>query len=70
MAKSKAKIILKVSFVKVLSCSDPISRSSESLFLQLVPHSKRVVVRGAGHFLQETHGQQLADNVLQFLARE
>jgi hypothetical protein len=26
------------------------------------------VIRGAGHFLQESHGEELAENVVQFLA--
>ena len=47
--------------------SDPITKSAESLFLNLVAHSKRVVVEGAGHFLQETHGPFLAKQVIQFL---
>jgi pimeloyl-ACP methyl ester carboxylesterase len=29
-----------------------------------------VVVEGAGHFLQETHGELLAENVVKFLKEE
>ena len=47
--------------------SDPVTRTSEQLFLNLVPHHKRMLVEGgAGHFLQETHGDILAKNIIQF----
>ena len=34
------------------------------------PLVQRVVVEGAGHFLQETHGEFLAENVVQFLSKQ
>jgi pimeloyl-ACP methyl ester carboxylesterase len=40
------------------------------LFLNLIPHAKQVVVKGAGHFLQETHGELLAENVIKFIDEE
>ena len=50
--------------------SDPVTRTSEQLFLNLVPHHKRILVEGgAGHFLQETHGDILANNIIQFRSR-
>jgi len=51
----------------MFSDSDPVTRGSEKLFLNIIPHAKNVVVKGAGHFLQETHGELLADNVIKFL---
>jgi len=50
--------------------SDPITRTAEPLFLNIVPHHKRVVVEGAGHFLQETHGEFLSKNIIQFLSEK
>jgi len=47
--------------------SDPVTRGAETLFLNSVPHAKHVVVEGAGHFLQESHGELLADNIITFL---
>jgi len=49
---------------------DPITKSSEALFLNLVPHHTRMVVEGAGHFLQETHGEILSENIIQFLNKK
>jgi len=54
----------------MFSDSDPVTRGSEKLFLNLAPHAKQVVVEGAGHFLQETHGELLADNIVRFLKEE
>jgi len=50
--------------------SDPVTRGSEALFLNSVPHAKHVVVKGAGHFLQESHGELLSDNIITFLKEE
>jgi len=47
--------------------SDPITRSAESIFLNLIPHHKRITVEGASHFLQETHGEILSENIIKFL---
>lgn len=51
----------------MFSDSDPITRGQEKLFLNLVPTAKEVKIRGAGHFLQETHGEELSENILRFL---
>ena len=60
-------MIMRMGGHDVVMPSDPITRSAEPLFLNLVPHHKRVVVEGAGHFLQETHGEILAENIVKFL---
>lgn len=50
----------------MFSDSDPITRGQDKVFLGLVAHAKEQVVRGAGHFLQESHGEELARNIIQF----
>jgi len=54
----------------MFSDSDPVTRGSEKLFLNLVPQAKHLVVEGAGHFLQETHGELLANNIVKFISEE
>jgi len=54
----------------MFSDSDPITRGVEKLFLDLVPQAVNVVIKGAGHFLQETHGEELSTNILKFLKSE
>ena len=51
----------------MFSDNDPITRGQESLFLNLLPNAKQQIVEGAGHFLQETHGKLLAQNIITFL---
>lgn len=46
---------------------DPVLGWAEKLFVNLLPHAKRVPVRGAGHFPQETHHYFLVENILKFL---
>lgn len=46
---------------------DPITRGMERLFLNLIPHARNIVVKGASHFLQETHGEIISKNIIQFL---
>jgi len=46
---------------------DPVTYQARHTFLRLVPHAKEEIIRGAGHFLQESHGEQLATNVINFL---
>lgn len=49
---------------------DPITRSQEKLFKDLLPHAVVLPVKGASHFLQETHGPQLSDNIVNFLSKK
>jgi len=51
----------------MFSTGDPVTRGQDKVFLKLIPHAKEKVVEGAGHFLQESHGEELADNILEFL---
>jgi haloalkane dehalogenase len=59
-------------FVCAFSDSDPITRDAGPLFEQLVPGAKgqhHPTITGAGHFLQEDAGDQLAAVVLDVLRR-
>ena len=47
--------------------SDPITKGQDKKFMQLIPHAKHVTVKGAKHFLQETHGPELSENIIAFL---
>merc|ERR1719222_11494 len=50
------------------SDSDPISRGQEKVFLSLLPTAKNVVIKGARHFLQETHGVEISNEIIKFLS--
>lgn len=48
--------------------SDPITRGLDQVFMKLIGNSAKILtVHGAGHFLQETHGPELASNIISFL---
>lgn len=58
-------------FLTAFSDGDPITRGADAQFLAQVPGAKgqkHVTVRGAGHFLQEDKGEELAQIVLDFIA--
>ena len=50
----------------MFSDKDPITRGQEKMFKNLIPKAKEVRILGGGHFLQETHGEELAKNVVEF----
>ena len=53
------------------SDQDPITRGGEKPFQRLVPGAKgqsHVTIRGAGHFLQEDRGEELAAMINEFIA--
>jgi haloalkane dehalogenase len=55
------------------SDGDPITRGGELEFQQRMPGARNrthVTIKGAGHFLQETHGPELAELMLQFMAEQ
>ena len=57
-------------FLTAFGDGDPITRGGEHLFQQTVPGTKgqpHVIIEGAGHFLQEDRGEQLAEVVLRFM---
>ena len=51
---------------------DPITAGGEAPFQKRVPGAKdqpHVTIKGAGHFLQETHGEELAQVIVDFVQR-
>ncbi len=57
-------------FLTAFSDSDPITRGADQLFQALIPGAKgqpHTTIVGAGHFLQEDKGPELAEVVLAFM---
>jgi len=46
---------------------DIITRGREKGFLKMIPQAQNIPIRGASHFLQETHGVELSTNIVKFL---
>jgi len=58
-------------FLTAFSDEDPVTAGGDRVFQRLVPgaHGQpHVTIRGAGHFLQEDKGEELAQVVMEFLA--
>lgn len=58
-------------FLTAFGDSDPITRGADKLFQAQVPGAKgqpHTTLEGAGHFIQETHGKQLAEIINNFIA--
>ena len=58
-------------FLTAFSDSDPVTRGGERVFQKLVPGAQgqpHVTIAGAGHFLQEDKGEELARVVVDFIA--
>jgi haloalkane dehalogenase len=59
-------------FLTAFSDGDPITRGGERAFLKRVPGARdqpHTIIEGAGHFLQEDKGEELARVVVDFIAR-
>ena len=59
-------------FLTAFSDSDPITRGGDRFFQQAIPGAAgqpHTTIVGAGHFLQEDKGEELARVVVQFLGR-
>ena len=58
-------------FLTLFSSRDPVTRGGDKIFLKLVPgtaNQPHATTRGAGHFLQEDKGPQLAKAITEFIA--
>ena len=58
-------------FLTLFSSRDPVTRGGDKIFLKLVPgaaNQPHAVTRGAGHFLQEDKGPELAQTISDFIA--
>jgi haloalkane dehalogenase len=58
-------------FLTAFSDSDPVTAGGEQPFRERVPGAKgqnHVTIEGAGHFLQEDKGEELANVVIDFIA--
>ena len=56
----------------MFSDSDPIMKGGDKFFRELIPSAAEqpeVVIEGAGHFLQEEKGEQIAQHILEFVER-
>lgn len=56
----------------MFSDRDPITRGADRFFRELVPTAKdqpEIVIKGAGHFLQEDKGEEIAQHILDFIER-
>ena len=56
----------------MFSDKDPITRGGDLFFRSLLPSAKdqpEIVIHDAGHFLQEDKGEQIAQHIVDFIAR-
>ena len=54
-------------FLVAFTDSDPITAGGEQTFLERVPTAQNVTIRGAGHFVQEDAGPELAQLMVDFM---
>ncbi|MEX0741044.1 MAG: haloalkane dehalogenase [Pseudohongiella sp.] len=59
-------------FITAFSDGDPITAGGDIEFQQRIPGAagqNHTTIEGAGHFLQETHGEELARSLLEFMSQ-
>ena len=57
-------------FLTAFGDSDPVTKGQEQRFIDTVPGARgqaHAILRGAGHFLQDDVGPELADVVIRFM---
>ena len=54
----------------MFSNKDPVTRGIDEQFMNTIPNAVKVDIKGGGHMLQESHGEELANNVVTFLSRK
>jgi haloalkane dehalogenase len=56
----------------MFSDSDPITGPAAPWFRRLIPTAREqpeITIKGAGHFLQEEKGEEIAAHILRFMSR-
>ena len=48
---------------------DPVTRGIEKKFMKWIPTATKIDIKGAGHMLQESHGKELANHIIDYLDR-
>jgi len=54
-------------FLVAFTDADPITAAGEAVFLERIPSAQNVTIRGAGHFVQEDAGPELALLMIDFM---
>jgi haloalkane dehalogenase len=56
----------------MFSDKDPITSGGDKFFRSLIPTAKaqpEIIIKDAGHFLQEEKGEEIAQHILDFIKR-